>query len=103
MAVWQGRYYAIQGAVLHGRGAVVLAELEGLIAGLEQLTGASRLLLRARLVRARVLIDEGRLAEAEVEAVLRVLTRTMSVTEVWELELSALVCMGDVPVRAGPT
>ncbi|GAA2651945.1 tetratricopeptide repeat protein [Streptomyces spororaveus] len=97
--VWTGRYSALQAAVLHGRGAVVLAELEDLIAGSEHLTGASRrMLLRARLFRAWVLIDEGRPAEAEaeVEAVLRTLTRTMYVTEVWELELSALVCMGDV-------
>ncbi|MFF4267530.1 tetratricopeptide repeat protein [Streptomyces virginiae] len=84
-------------AVLHGRGAMVPAELEGLIAGLEQLTGASALLLRARLFRAWVLIEEGRPAEAEAEAksVLRVLTRTMYVTDVWELELCALVCLGD--------
>ncbi|WP_158780976.1 tetratricopeptide repeat protein [Streptomyces sp. NRRL S-237] len=104
MAVWQGRYYAVVAAVLHGRGASVLAELEGLISELEQLTGASRLLLlRARLFRAWVLIDEGRPAEAEVEAeaVLRTLTRTMYVTNVWELELSALVCMGDVLCALG--
>ncbi|MFJ3520754.1 MULTISPECIES: hypothetical protein [unclassified Streptomyces] len=78
---------------------MVLAELEGLIAELEQLTGASRLLLlRARMFRAWALIDEGRAAEAEAEAeyVLRALTRTMYVPNVWELELSALVCLGDV-------
>ncbi|MFF3728037.1 hypothetical protein ACFYYM_37385 [Streptomyces erythrochromogenes] len=98
-AVWEGRYHAVLAAVLHGRGGAALAELEGLIAGLEQLSGASRrLLLRARMLRAWVLIDEGRPAEAEaeVEAVLRALTRGMYVTDVWELELSALVCMGDV-------
>ncbi|MCX4804349.1 tetratricopeptide repeat protein [Streptomyces sp. NBC_01214] len=82
----------------------MLAELEGLIAGLEQLSGAGRLLLlRARVYRAWVLIDEGRPAEAEAEAeaVLRVLTRTMYLTNVWELELIALVCMGDVLCALG--
>ncbi|KOU59225.1 hypothetical protein ADK96_33200 [Streptomyces sp. IGB124] len=94
---WEGRYYAALAAVDHGRGASVLAELEGLIAELEHLAGEDRLLqLRARTLRAGVLIDEGRPAEAdaEAEAVLRVLTRTMYVTDVWELELDALVCMG---------
>ncbi|WP_405445343.1 hypothetical protein [Streptomyces erythrochromogenes] len=82
----------------------MLAELEGLITGLEQLPVASRrLLLKARLLRAWVLIDEGRPAEAEpeAEAVVRALTRTMYVTDVWELELSALVCMGDVLCALG--
>lgn len=50
----------------------MLAELEGLIAELERLTGEDRLLqLRARAIRAGVLIDKGRPAEAEAEAVLR--------------------------------
>ncbi|WP_328792712.1 hypothetical protein [Streptomyces sp. NBC_00273] len=81
-----------------------MAELEGLIAELDQLTGASRLLLlKARLFRAWVLIDEGRPAEAEAEvgAVLWTLTRTMYVTDVWALELDALVCMGDVLCALG--
>ncbi|MFF4267526.1 tetratricopeptide repeat protein [Streptomyces virginiae] len=98
MAVRQARYYAIWAAALHGRGASVLPELEDLIADLEPPTDASPLLLRARLTRAWVLIDEARPAEAqsEAEAVLRVLTRTKYVTDVWELELIALVCMADV-------
>ncbi|MFE7185118.1 hypothetical protein [Streptomyces erythrochromogenes] len=82
----------------------MLAELEGLITGLEQLPVASRrLLLKARLLRAWVLIDEGRPAEAEpeAEAVVRALARTMYVTDVWELELSALVCLGDVLCALG--
>ncbi|MFI8392303.1 hypothetical protein [Streptomyces sp. NPDC085540] len=82
----------------------MLAELEDLIAELDQPSGADRLLLlRARMFRAWVLIDEGRPAEAEAEAeaVLRVLTRTMYVTNVWELELIALVCMGDVLCALG--
>lgn len=77
----------------------MLAELEGLIVELDRLTGASRLLLlQARLFRAWVLVDEGRPAEAEAEtdAVLRTLARTMYATNAWELELSALACMGDV-------
>ncbi|MFE5675508.1 tetratricopeptide repeat protein [Streptomyces erythrochromogenes] len=82
----------------------MLAELEGLIAELEHLTGEDRLLqLRARVVRAGVLIDEGRPAEAEAEAdaVLQVLTRTMYVTDVWQLELDALVCMGQALCALG--
>ncbi|MCX5584028.1 hypothetical protein [Streptomyces erythrochromogenes] len=62
----------------------MLAQLEGLIAELEHLTGEDRLLqLRARVIRAGLLIDEGRPAEAEAEAVLRVLTRTMYATDAW--------------------
>ncbi|MFE5537084.1 hypothetical protein [Streptomyces sp. NPDC056492] len=76
----------------------MLAEQEALIEELEQLDGANRdLLLSARLNRAWVLIDEGRPAEAEVEArvVLRALTQLKHLTEVWQLELSALKCLGD--------
>ncbi|MFE6909648.1 tetratricopeptide repeat protein [Streptomyces erythrochromogenes] len=97
--LWEGRYTAALVAVLHGRGTTVLAELDALITGLEQLPVTSRQLqLRARILRAWVLLDEGRPAEAEDEAetVLRALTRNMYVTDVWELELIALVCMGDV-------
>ncbi|MGW2270519.1 tetratricopeptide repeat protein [Streptomyces yangpuensis] len=99
---WEGRYYAALAAVSRGRGAAVLAELEGLIAELEHLTCEDRLLqLRARVIRAGVLIDEGRPAEAEADAVLRVLTRTMYVTDVWELELDALVRMGQALCALG--
>ncbi|MGW7333319.1 tetratricopeptide repeat protein [Streptomyces sp. NPDC054840] len=96
--VWRGRYCAVLAAVLHGRGASVLAETEGLIAELEHLTGANRLLLlQVRLCRAWVLIEEGRAAEAEAEAtyVLQALTRIMHLTSVWDLELWALLCIGD--------
>ncbi|MFG2978032.1 hypothetical protein ACGFYY_34185 [Streptomyces sp. NPDC048331] len=99
VTIWQARYYAVAAAILHGRGSAVSAELDGLIVELEQLAGASRsLLLRARLFRAWVLIDEGRPAEAKAEAehVLRELARTMHLIMDWDLELSALVCMGDV-------
>ncbi|MFJ3975919.1 hypothetical protein [Streptomyces sp. NPDC090021] len=99
---WEGRYYAALAAVDHGRGASVLAELESLIAELEHLTGEDRLLqLRARTVRAGVLIDQRRPAEAEAEAVLRVLTRTMYVTDVWALELDALVRLGQALCALG--
>ncbi|MFD7554614.1 hypothetical protein ACFV9E_08775 [Streptomyces sp. NPDC059835] len=98
MTVWQATYFATMAATAHGRGAAVLAELEALIEDLEQLDGANRyLLLAARLNRAWVLIDEGRPGEAEVEAqaVLRALTRLKHLTEVWQLELCALQCLGD--------
>ncbi|MFD7256369.1 hypothetical protein [Streptomyces sp. NPDC059874] len=98
VTVWQAVYCATMAATAHGRGATVLAEQEALIEELEQLDGANRyLLLAARLNRAWVLIDERRPAEAEVEArvVLRALTRLKHLTEVWQLELCALHCLGD--------
>ncbi|MFJ7775638.1 hypothetical protein [Streptomyces yangpuensis] len=82
----------------------MLTELEALITELEHLTCEDRLLqLRARAIRAGVLIDEGRPAEAEagVGAVLRVLTRTMYVTDVWDLELDALVRVGQALCALG--
>ncbi|WP_167350584.1 tetratricopeptide repeat protein [Streptomyces yangpuensis] len=82
----------------------MLPELEGLIAGLEQLAGADRrLLVQARMIRAWVLIDEGRPAEAEVEAeaALRTLTRITHLNNDWELEVGALVCLGDVLCALG--
>ncbi|WP_157853281.1 tetratricopeptide repeat protein [Streptomyces xanthophaeus] len=75
----------------------MLAELEVLIGELEQLCGWSRiLLLEARITRAGVLI-EGRPAEAQAEAedVLRELMLIKHLTEVWQDELVALICLGE--------
>ncbi|GHI82884.1 hypothetical protein Sxan_02480 [Streptomyces xanthophaeus] len=94
---WRGRYYALLAAVAHGQGESVLAELEVLIGELEQLCGWSRiLLLEARITRAGVLI-EGRPAEAQAEAedVLRELMLIKHLTEVWQDELVALICLGE--------
>ncbi|WP_405714536.1 hypothetical protein OG264_34445 [Streptomyces xanthophaeus] len=99
VTAWQAGFYAATAAIHHGRGAAVLGELDALIEDMEQqLSGGGRtLLLTVRLSRARVLIEEGRPAEAEAEAqdVLRALTRIAHLTEVWQPELLALACLGD--------
>ncbi|MFJ9549336.1 hypothetical protein [Streptomyces erythrochromogenes] len=89
---------------LHGRRSAVLPELEGLIAGLEQLAGTDRrLLAQARMIRAWALLDEGRPAEAEVEAeaARRTLTRITHLINLWELEVGVLACLGDVLCALG--
>ncbi|MFK0017494.1 tetratricopeptide repeat protein [Streptomyces sp. NPDC091027] len=100
----KGRYFAVLAAVLHGRGAEVLDELEGLIADLEGLTGPRRtVLLHARLLRAVILTDQGRPAEAEKQAeyVLRAAKRITHLTDLWELELWALLCLAEALCAQG--
>ncbi|MFF3402272.1 tetratricopeptide repeat protein [Streptomyces sp. NPDC002659] len=93
MGVWIARAMALAAGIAHGRGADVLAELDALIAELEQTEGANRrLLLAVRANRVVALVGQGRCAEAEAEAqdILRAATRLAHLTEMWWVELSAL-------------
>ncbi|MFD3437222.1 tetratricopeptide repeat protein [Streptomyces sp. NPDC058685] len=84
---------ALAAGIAHGRGAELEAELDALIAELDQAEGADRsLLLAVRAIRAVLHVDQGQYAQAEAEArhILRGANRLAHLTEVWDVELSAL-------------
>ena len=96
--VWMARTFALTAAVLYGRREHVLPELEALTAALRQTSGSGRtLLLVVRVNRATVLLGQKRYANAESEAagVLREVTRLAHVTQVADIELSALACLAE--------
>ncbi|MBW8705766.1 hypothetical protein MBT84_39770 [Streptomyces sp. MBT84] len=96
--VWMARTFALTAAVLHGRREHVLPELEALTAALQQTSGSGRtLLLVVRVSRAVVLLGQERYANAGSEAagVLREVTRLAHLTQVADLELSALACLAE--------
>ncbi|WP_326790246.1 hypothetical protein [Streptomyces sp. NBC_00151] len=92
------RTYALTAAVLHGRREHVLPELDTLTAELQHITGGDRaLLLVLRVNRAVVLLGEEQYAKAESEAadVLGEVTRLAHLTQVADIELSALACLAE--------
>ncbi|MFC9082024.1 tetratricopeptide repeat protein [Streptomyces sp. NPDC057062] len=96
--VWMARTFALTAAMLHGRREHVLPELEALTAALQQTSGSGRtLLLVVRVSRAVVLLGQERYANAGSEAadVLREVTRLAHLTQVADLELSALACLAE--------
>ncbi|MFJ3222612.1 tetratricopeptide repeat protein [Streptomyces sp. NPDC086783] len=104
MTVWLARTFAASAAVLHGRGEEVLPELDALSAELAHTSGTDRtVLLVNRVSRATVLIRLERYteAEAEVSDVLRAVTRLAHLTDVWDVELSALSCLAEVLCALG--
>ncbi|MFF7205477.1 tetratricopeptide repeat protein [Streptomyces sp. NPDC008141] len=98
MWVWLTKSMALAAGIAHGRGAELEAELDALIAELDQAEGADRsLLLAVRTIRAALLVDQGQYPQAEAEArhILRGATRLAHLTEVWDVELSALDSLAD--------
>ncbi|MCQ4193576.1 hypothetical protein M4J08_003340 [Streptomyces parvulus] len=90
---WEARVLATGSAVMHGRGAEVLDELDALIAELEPVGLNSQMLrLIARGHRAAALSGARRYAEAETEAlaVLKELSRIAHRTPVARLEVTIL-------------
>jgi tetratricopeptide (TPR) repeat protein len=104
MTVWLARTFAASAAVLHGRGEDVLPELDALSAELAHTSGTDRtVLLVNRVSRATVLIRLERYSEAEAEVsdVLRAVTRLAHLTDVRDVELSALACLAEVLCAQG--
>ncbi|WP_399889744.1 hypothetical protein ACGH7X_28210 [Streptomyces sp. BBFR51] len=96
---WEARVLATGTAVMHGRGAEVLHELEALIAELAPADlNAQVLRLIARGNRVAALSGLRRYAEAETEAlgILSELTRIAHRTPVWRLEVNTLVHLAAV-------
>ncbi|MGW4789869.1 tetratricopeptide repeat protein [Streptomyces sp. NPDC004230] len=96
--VWMAKTFALTAAVLHGRREHVLPELEALTEALQQTSGNGRtLLLVVRVNRAVVLLGQERYADAESEAagILREVTRLAHLTQVADIELSALACLAE--------
>ncbi|MFI8950859.1 tetratricopeptide repeat protein [Streptomyces sp. NPDC053750] len=96
---WEARVLATGTAVMHGRGAEVLDELETLIAELEPVDLNARFLrLIARGNRVAALSGLRRYAEAETEAlaILSELTRIAHRTPVWRLEVTILTHLAAV-------
>lgn len=96
--VWLARAFALTAAVLHGRREHVLPELDSLAAELQHTSGGARtILLVVRVNRAVVLLGEEQYAKAESEAadILREVTRLAHLTQVADIELSALACLAE--------
>ncbi|MEV6163955.1 tetratricopeptide repeat protein [Streptomyces sp. NPDC052052] len=101
---WLTGGLATAAAIAQGRGAEVQAELDTLIADLERTTGAGRaLLLEVRVNRVAALLDQGRYTEAEAEAdgILRAALRIAHLTQVHDIELSALANLATALNRQG--
>ncbi|MGW7310181.1 tetratricopeptide repeat protein [Streptomyces sp. NPDC054835] len=94
LAAWWGILVATEAAVALGRGVDVLDELEALIQESNATVGWPRqILLGARMSRVTVLLQQGRLAEAETEArsVLREVARLRHLVRVAATESGALI------------
>ncbi|MFE9835259.1 hypothetical protein ACFYP4_08960 [Streptomyces sp. NPDC005551] len=98
MTVWLARTSAVTAAVLHGRRDGLLPELDVLMEELRGSSGADRtVLLVLRINRAVILNGQERFPEAGAEAsdVLREVTRLTHLTDVWNIELTALACLAE--------